>query len=380
MSLYKRPGQAAYSYDFVVRGHRFSGTTGKSTQREAQLVEDEERARAKDSLKKAKATRNGPMTINIACDRYWLEVAQHNKRPDGAEWSLAYLIAQFGPNKLLRDISDSDVAEIVARRRADPARNHLADKGRAKRRKQGELAPEPIKRVSPARVNRSVTEPLRRVLNRARDLWGQEVQHIRWKQHILAEPEELVREITREEEAKVLAVLPLVYHPPVIYALRQGERLSACAALRIDGINWENGTAIRRGKGDRVLVTPIAADVFAMLKLCRGRNKERVFAHDNGEAITAIGLARAWTKALKRAGVRHYRFHDIRHTAGTRLLRATGNLKMTQKLLGHRDIRSTMRYAHVLDSDLRDALDALPGAAFPTEIPTVAAKPMKRKV
>jgi hypothetical protein len=43
------------------------------------------------------------------------------------------------------------------------------------------------------------------------------------------------------------------------------------------------------------------------------------------------------------------------------MLAKTGNLKLTQQLLGHADIKSTMRYAHALEADLRLALDG-PGA------------------
>ena len=40
-----------------------------------------------------------------------------------------------------------------------------------------------------------------------------------------------------------------------------------------------------------------------------------------------------------------FRFHDIRHDVGTKLLRATGNLKLVQKALGHANLKTTARYA-----------------------------------
>lgn len=55
---------------------------------------------------------------------------------------------------------------------------------------------------------------------------------------------------------------------------------------------------------------------------------------------------------LSKAGVIDYRFHDNRHTAVTRLLRATGNLRLVQRLLGHSNIETTTKYAHVTDGDL----------------------------
>ncbi|TNJ41558.1 tyrosine-type recombinase/integrase, partial [Phaeobacter sp. B1627] len=61
--------------------------------------------------------------------------------------------------------------------------------------------------------------------------------------------------------------------------------------------------------------------------------------------------------ALGKAEIEDFRFHDLRHTFATRMLRATGNLKLVSRLLGHTSIETTMRYAHVLDTDLADAMN-----------------------
>ena len=52
-----------------------------------------------------------------------------------------------------------------------------------------------------------------------------------------------------------------------------------------------------------------------------------------------------------------YRFHDNRHTAATRVLRACGNLKVAQKLLRHADIATTAKYAHVMHEDVLEAME-----------------------
>jgi integrase len=57
--------------------------------------------------------------------------------------------------------------------------------------------------------------------------------------------------------------------------------------------------------------------------------------------------------------VADFRFHDFRHDFGTKLLRESGNLKLVQKALNHRDIKSTLRYAHVLDEDVAAAVERL---------------------
>jgi integrase len=53
----------------------------------------------------------------------------------------------------------------------------------------------------------------------------------------------------------------------------------------------------------------------------------------------------------------NFRFHDIRHDVGRKLLRDTGNLKLVQKALNHADIKTTTRYAHVLDEEVAEALE-----------------------
>ena len=56
------------------------------------------------------------------------------------------------------------------------------------------------------------------------------------------------------------------------------------------------------------------------------------------------------------AGVEWRGLHALRHTAGTELYRATGDLYVTAELLGHRDIKTTQIYAHMSQQHLRDAL------------------------
>jgi len=49
------------------------------------------------------------------------------------------------------------------------------------------------------------------------------------------------------------------------------------------------------------------------------------------------------------------RFHDLRHDYATKLLRATKNLKLVQRSMGHSNIKTTLRYAHVNDEEVATA-------------------------
>src|SRR4030088_1976071 len=75
--------------------------------------------------------------------------------------------------------------------------------------------------------------------------------------------------------------------------------------------------------------------------------------------ITYSGLKSAWKRLRAVAGVSDFRFHDFRHDFATKLLRETRNLKLVQKALNHADIKTTTKYAHVVDDDLVAGLDAM---------------------
>jgi len=72
-----------------------------------------------------------------------------------------------------------------------------------------------------------------------------------------------------------------------------------------------------------------------------------VFAHPvSGEPLYKAGLLRRMRKALKEAGLdESHRFHDLRHTFGTRMAAAGVPLRTLQEWMGHRDIATTQRYA-----------------------------------
>jgi integrase len=74
-------------------------------------------------------------------------------------------------------------------------------------------------------------------------------------------------------------------------------------------------------------------------------------------------------RALKRAGIRDFSFHDLRHTAATRVLRATGNLNIVKRMLRHENIRTTVKYAHSQHDDVLEGMEAAAAHQVPTNGP-----------
>ena len=69
--------------------------------------------------------------------------------------------------------------------------------------------------------------------------------------------------------------------------------------------------------------------------------------------------SRVFTPAVKRAGIQDFRWHDLRHTFASRLVMKGVDIRTLQELLGHADIRMTLRYAYLSPVHLLDAMEKL---------------------
>jgi integrase len=179
----------------------------------------------------------------------------------------------------------------------------------------------------------------------------------------------LVVEVTAADEARLIERLPQGYREIVAFAEAAGLRMAECL-LRWSQVDERAGTITVVQKGGRPHTIPISARIADILSTCRGQHPEWVFSYPARRTrkpdrvrgrrypITEAGLKSEWRRAAKALGL-DYRFHDLRHTRATRLLRSSGNLKLVQRLLGHASIETTAKfYAHAQLDDVRAALDA----------------------
>lgn len=339
MSVFKRPGQSEYSYDFHYRRQRFSGPTGCTSKREAEKVEEAER----DRLKALQFDATKPLAFKAAAAQYWNEIGTFHRNHVDTLRALEWLQDHIGSATLLSTITDATIAKAVAKRRGEG--------------------------VSAATVNRSVTEPMRAIMRRARRTWKQSVHDIEWKDHFLKEPQERVREASADEEATFMGAIRGDYAPALRFAL-----LSGCRRAEIVGLQWKDVNFFNRefrvtGKGDKSRTIPMTKAIYSLLWSIKDNHKAAVFTYvvkrpregavkGSREPITMEGFKTEWRRTKGRAGVEDYRFHDNRHTAATRLVRTTGNLKAAQQLLGHTELATTSRYSHVTKDDLRAAMEA----------------------
>ena len=108
-------------------------------------------------------------------------------------------------------------------------------------------------------------------------------------------------------------------------------------------------------KSGKVRPVPMAPDVAeALARLGRREHwtgdDDIVFCGQTGNYLDGSALRRRYTAALRRAGLRPLRFHDLRHTFGTRMI-AKADIRRVQEWMGHADIQTTMRYLHFVPRD-----------------------------
>jgi integrase len=288
------------------------------------------------------------MTVRDATALYYSEVGQHHVNSGTTLVNLGWVENQLGRHRLLSAITDADIAKAVAKRRGEG--------------------------LAPASVNRTVTEVIRKVMTRARKTWGVDVRQIDWRSHMLREPEERVREMQDDEEAALFAALRPDYHAIVRFALLSGCRMQECLDLTWRSVDLNNRQMRIKGKGSKTRTVPISSGLHALLTAERAitdripQPDEAVFTYIVQRAdhaprgsrlpIEKEGLKITFRRAVANAKVIDLHFHDLRHTCATRLLRATGNLRLVKDLLGHEDMKTTLKYAHVTTDDLRAAMNA----------------------
>jgi integrase len=239
-----------------------------------------------------------------------------------------------------------------------------------------------------------------------------------------------------EEVPRVLAQLHPRWRPLFATAIYTGLRKGELAALRREDVDLEARLlVVRRSwyrettKGGHADAVPIAAALVPWLRDALQQSpSELVFPHVCGtscprkscpgpggmlsrevaleavlrRALGRAGIVRGWKHVCRRRGCRHkepasdaflrrcpkcnmrlwpkpvvrpIRFHDLRHTTATLLLREKVPLVVVQKVLRHRDPKLTEQvYGHLADDLLRDGVDRLhfDGMPEPASVPSIA--------
>ncbi|MCB9759424.1 MAG: site-specific integrase [Alphaproteobacteria bacterium] len=161
------------------------------------------------------------------------------------------------------------------------------------------------------------------------------------------------------------------WYPFFLTALRTGMRLGELAALRWEDVDFERDrirvcrsyshgheTSPKSGRSRTLPMTQQLALALREHKLATGGG-ERVFLSEEGELLDHNTVKHHFWFGTRAAGVKRIRFHDLRHSFASQLVIAGASIYKVQKLLGHQDVKTTMRYAHLSPEAQEDVVALL---------------------
>jgi len=325
--IFKR-GKVWY-LDFTYRGRRIRKAVGKDKKTaELALKDIEVRIAREEHLG---IHENKRVLFEEFAEEY-LEYSKANKAPGSFRRDITNV------RNLLVDFRGKLLSEITTEQ---------IEKYKVKRRKL----------VSPASVNRELSCLSHMFTLAIR--WGIVSKNPMKGVKKFKEPPERLRFLTQDEINRLLTTCSPHLRPIIITALNTGMRKSEILKLRWEQVNLSQRTiTLRKTKNNELRVIPINEFLYETLRKLPSLGKsEWVFPNENDKPFGDIKTA--FKAALRRAGIEDFRFHDLRHTFASHLVMNGAHLRTVQQLLGHKDIKMTMRYSHLSKDFVQEAVENL---------------------
>jgi integrase len=337
MSLYKRGGSPYWWTRFTVDGRRIQQSTGTCDKKEAQEYEAKLRADHWEHRR-----------LGVKPKRFWKEAAlqwlketSHKATHESDKRKLRWLDKFLGDKTL--DQIDRELLMQISERKA--------------------------RESSQVTANRYMAL-VRAILRKAANEW--EWMDREPKVRMYRENGRRVRFLTREEAARLLKELPPHLAEIARFALATGLRRA-----NITGLEWSQVDMKRclawvhpdQAKGRKAIAVPLNSDAIQILERQAGKHATRVFTY-NKKPVFQLAT-RAWQKALKRAGIENFRFHDLRHTWASWHVQAGTSLYALQEMGGWQSAEMVRRYAHFQPGEhLLAASRAIEGASENLKVAT----------
>jgi integrase len=333
MGLYKRG--RVYWMRFTYRGKHYRESTETMDKKEAQRIYDAIKGQIAEN-KWIDGSKEREISFKRLMDEYMEEHSRLKKeswRRD--EVSLSHLEPFFG---------DYVLAEIT------PA---LISRYKSQRLREG---------AKPATLNRELSL-MKHAFNLAVKEWEWCRENPCCRVKMERENNERNRVLGYDEEERLLEACPQWLREIIIFALDTGAREGEILTLNVKSIDpFRRVVTILQEKTGQYKTIPVTSRLMEILKNkieVRHLRHDLVFPSEDGTKITASNLGRAFRKALKKATIEDFKFHDLRHSYASRLAQSGIDPYTIQRLLGHKDPKMVQRYAHHSVESLRIAVGAL---------------------
>jgi len=215
--------------------------------------------------------------------------------------------------------------------------------------------------VKPATVNRDLAI-MKNAFNRATYKWEPSwatVNPVK-KVEMLAENNERDRWLSKEEVDRLKAACPGWLWEICLFAIHTGLRQGELLSLRWPMVDMARKVIVIPRpftKNKEPKTVPLNDYAMKVLKKRpRSIKTDLVFYTSNHSQYRGRNVDRSFSIALAKAGIKDFRFHDLRHTCATWLLHSGADIYEVQKILGHKNGEITKRYAHHSAETLRGAM------------------------
>lgn len=223
----------------------------------------------------------------------------------------------------------------------------------------GEIGEIKTSQASASTANRYLAL-IRAILRMARDEWDwvEKIPKVR----LYPEPKRRVRWITQLEAKRLLEELPPHLSAMAAFSLSTGLRQANVKNLRWEQVDMDRSMAWihpDESKSRKAIGVPLNRTAMDVLKQQIGQHAEYVFVYAK-KPVTNVNT-RSWVRALKRAGIENFRWHDLRHTWASWHVQNGTSLQELQELGGWASLDMVLRYAHLASDHLKSAASRLDG-------------------
>jgi len=366
-----RGGGRAFTLDYRHAGRQRRMTFGRwpewsvSAARERAKEIRREIDAGADPLAQRGALREAPRVDDLIeryCTQHLPKLAERNASDQKS--ALAKMVAPVWGRKLVTEITSTDVDKLLNKVAEGRPRPHK-EKPNNRAKKLQPAKPTPV------RANR-IGEVLRKVFTLAVEWgWCEDNPAQRFHRRIETARE---RFLSKDEINSLAAALDAAEDRRAADIIRMcmltGARLGEVRQARFEQFNlehmsWSKPPAMtKQRRVHRVPISDETASIVRQRQLMVPRGTPWLFPSDTpGQPVQEV--RRFWGQIQKECGLQEVHIHDLRHTFASLLVSGGASLEMIGKLLGHSQMQTTLRYAHLMDSPLRAGVDAVASAFRP---------------
>jgi integrase len=184
---------------------------------------------------------------------------------------------------------------------------------------------------------------------------------------LLEENNRRLRYLTKEESRELINSGETHLKPILITAFNSGMRKGEILNLKWDNVDLNHGFILldktKNGHRREIPINPALRSILEKIhsgttEIPRRIDIPYVF-HDRKSGKPYQDIKRSFATACRRAGIKDFRFHDIRHTFASHLVMGGADITSVSKLLGHQTLTMTLRYSHLAPGHLTNAVNIL---------------------